>query len=428
MNKEKGRLEQLYTWSMNNEASTAQREEMAELMLLPEHKALADALLLQAYSEPKDFTDVSSQTREAILQAIFAANRPVAEPAAGSRPVVQLVPERFTFKFWMAAAVVIIIAGLAVVLNISRFNGGGGNYNGIDAQNDIAAGKNGATLTLADGRKISLSDAVNGQVASEAGVEITKTKDGRVIYAVTPGKQSPQSASGVEVAYNTLSTAKGQMYQVVLPDQSVVWLNAASSLKYPASFAAVKERKVELEGEAYFEISKMAIDHSARGMQVRIPFIVMTKSQRVEVLGTHFNINSYADEPATKTTLLEGSVRVQPSAGHTSPDREGLVLKPGEQSVLKGRNIQMNKVDTESALAWKKGDFIFSPDDDLRSAMRKIARWYDVEIIYDASAPMDMEPRGWISRKNKLSAVLSRIESTGKIHFKIEGRRVTVMR
>ncbi|MCD0486832.1 FecR domain-containing protein [Pedobacter sp. MC2016-14] len=403
MNKETGRLQQLYKLSMNEEASAAELQEMADLLLMPEHKVLADDLLFNAYMEPKDIKDdVSLSTRLAILQAIFAADRSMA-----TQPVVK----QFPFKIWMAAAVLLIAGALAILVNSSRFNGNASKYNGIAAINDIDAGKNGATLTLADGRKIRLSDAVTGKLATEAGVSIVKTREGQLQYSVLLNQQGKEKAT-----FNTLSTARGEMYQVVLPDGSKVWLNASSSLKYPSSFTSVKERRVELVGEAYFEISKVF----RKGQKERLPFMVVTKGQSVEVLGTHFNINSYADEPNTKTTLLEGSIRVNPS---------DVILKPGEQAVVsKTGAVKVGLTDLEGVMAWKNGDFIFSPGDDLKSAMRKIARWYDVEVIYDASAPLGMEPRGWISRKNKLSAVLSRIESTGKVHFKIEGRRVTVMR
>ncbi len=266
---------------------------------------------------------------------------------------------------------------------------------------DVTPGKNSARLTLANGRAIILSGSISGRLAKESGVSISKTADGQLLYEVIdhPGKASVS-------AYNTLTTVKGEQYQVRLPDGSTVWLNAASSLKYPVSFASVKQRRVELDGEAYFEVAK----------DKKHPFIVSSKGQQIEVLGTHFNINSYADEVSTKTTLLEGSVQINGR----------VLIKPGEQATGAGDQIEVSKADTEAATDWKNGDFIFNKNDDFKSAMRKIARWYDVDIIYESSAYTGMELRGWLSRKNTLSVVLQRIESTGKVHFKIEGRRVTV--
>ena len=266
---------------------------------------------------------------------------------------------------------------------------------------DVTPGKNSARLTLSNGHQIILSGSISGQLTNESGVSVSKTADGRLIYEII---DKPEKA--LASAYNTLTTVKGEQYQVRLPDGSTVWLNAASSLKYPVSFASVKQRKVELDGEAYFEVAK----------DKKHPFIVSSKGQQIEVLGTHFNINSYADEVSTKTTLLEGSVQIN---GH-------VFIKPGEQATGAGNQIEVSKADTEAAVDWKNGDFIFNKNDDFKSAMRKIARWYDVDIIYESSAYTGMELRGWLSRKNTLSVVLQRIESTGKVHFKIEGRRVTV--
>lgn len=161
------------------------------------------------------------------------------------------------------------------------------------AANDIEPGRIAATLTLSSGKKIYIADASKGKVAEESGVTITKNEQGELVYGMAGGENGP----GV---MQTLTTYRGETQAVVLPDGSKVWLNALSSLKYPASFASSKDRRVELTGEGYFEIEKDGAH----------PFIVSTDKQEVEVLGTHFNINSYTDEMATKTTLLEGSVKV----------------------------------------------------------------------------------------------------------------------
>lgn len=269
---------------------------------------------------------------------------------------------------------------------------------------DVTPGRSSATLTLADGRKILLAATANGVLAKESGVSITKNEKGDLIYEISDRPVNGKNKA--ETAYNILSTTKGEQYQVQLPDGSKVWLNAASSLKYPASFSALQDRKVELNGEAYFEVAK----------DQNHPFIVTAKGQQIRVLGTHFNVNAYQDEMITKTTLLEGSVQVNGR----------LTIKPGEQATGEKDQLKVARADVEAATDWTNGDFIFNEKDDFKSAMRKIARWYDVEIIYDPLASTNMELRGWISRKNKLSVVLQRIASTGKVHFNIEGRRVTV--
>ncbi|MCD0488624.1 DUF4974 domain-containing protein [Pedobacter sp. MC2016-14] len=270
-------------------------------------------------------------------------------------------------------------------------------------KHDIAAGKQGATLTLANGKKISLGEAKNGALANEQGVSITKTASGQLLYILGNSTKAGNHAS------NTLATAKGQTYQVQLPDGSRVWLNAASELKYPVSFAGAKQRRISLSGEAYFEISK---DRTH-------PFVVKTSQQEVEVLGTHFNIDGYADEAMIKTTLLEGAVRVSSGIGD-----EGVVLKPGDQATLFRGKIGVEKVNTEQAVAWQNGYFMFEHED-IRSVMRKIARWYNVEIVFDGPLPEDTFG-GTVNRFASVSQVLKKLEFTGKVQFKIEGRRITV--
>lgn len=281
--------------------------------------------------------------------------------------------------------------------------------------NDVAPGKNSATLTLASGRKIVLSDAIKGNLASEAGISICKTKEGQLVYSITN-----VAIKGDESTMNTLSTSMGEQYQVILPDSTKVWLNAASSIKYPASFAGLCQRTIVLHGEAYFEVAK----------DKQHPFIVKTSRQQVEVLGTHFNINSYEEENSTTTTLLEGSVKVDlPSSFRDAQRRSNLsdarTIKPGEQAVSNKGKLTVGEANIESALDWHRGDFVFK-DDDFRATMRKIARWYNVEVVFDPSAPEILLPGGWISRSKNLTAVLTIMELTGKVHFKVEGRRVTV--
>jgi len=304
---------------------------------------------------------------------------------------------------WKKVAVAAsIVACFGIGAYFYKHNGTKQEINQL-ANNDVAPGKNMATLTLSNGRKIILSSTINGQLAKEAGVSITKTSDGKIVYEVKDNNTAEPNK------INTLSTARGETYQVDLPDGSKVWLNAASSLKYPASFTALAERKVELSGEAYFEVAKDKAH----------PFKVITDKQEVTVLGTHFNINAYADEPAIKTTLLEGSVQVATNSGNT------VKIKPGEQAILKSNDVNVTDADIESVMAWKNGDFIFKGEG-LETVMLRVARWYNVEVVYDASAPKSLELGGWVSRNKNISTVLKMMESTGKVHFKVEGRRILV--
>lgn len=274
---------------------------------------------------------------------------------------------------------------------------------------DLPAGANKATLTLSDGRIVALNSNIAGKVATEAGMEITRAADGTLVYNIVGAK--PGSAG-----FNTISTPAGGQYTVSLPDGSKVWLNAGSSLKYPTIFSK-NGRKVTLTGEGYFEVAHL------NGVKGRVPFTVSvikgnTQVQKLEVLGTHFNINAYADEPYVKSTLLEGSVKIALNDGKTA------LLKPGQQAKLSNQDIQVQAADTDMDVAWKNGEFVFR--EDLRSAMRKVARWYDVEVVYDETAPENLTLGGWMSRGTNISEVLNHIQLTGKVHFKLEGRRVIV--
>ena len=306
-----------------------------------------------------------------------------------------LKPFRRKLYTWLsAAAAAILIAGSVIYFST--------DYS-LEKQAELAnlkPGKNKAELTLANGRHITLDDAIYGNLAKDAGVQITKTKDGELVYQVT-------DANAPTDARNTIKTPYGGQYMVILPDQSKVWLNAGSSLNYPVSFADAKTRNVTLTGEAYFEIAKDKTH----------PFVVKTVKQQVEVLGTHFNINSYADEPATLTTLLEGSVSVSATSAHH-------ILKPGEQSMLTGQGISVAPANTEEVMAWKNGYFRFN-DEKIESVMRKIARWYNVEIKFEGEVSEE-EYNGKISKFKNIAEVLEMLSETNTVHFKINGRRILV--
>ncbi len=266
--------------------------------------------------------------------------------------------------------------------------------------NDVAPGKQGATLTLANGQKILINDALTGSIASQAGVKISKAANGQIIYEVTD-----QHSARLE--YNTLSTTQGEQTQVLLPDGSVVFLNAASSLRYPTSFAKQTNRKVSLKGEGYFEIFKDKAH----------PFIVATDRQEVKVLGTHFNIYAYGDEKNTLTTLLEGSIQIN----------NGTVLKPGQQADLRqSGSLEVRDVESADAIAWKDGIFIF--EEDLGSIMRKVSRWYNVKVEYQDEHLKALTFGGRISRFDNVSQVFRLLQKAGDVRFKIEGRNVTVMK
>lgn len=305
-----------------------------------------------------------------------------------------------TGKLWpyiAAAASVVLVAGMGLYFYSQQ------SAAPLKApqqySNDVPAGSNKAYLTLADGKKILLTNATNGMLAEEGGVKITKTADGQLVYTIADeGKQSVGK-------YNRIETPVGGQYELQLPDGTRVWLNAASSLKYPASFSSLKQRSVELTGEAYFEVAK---DKTK-------PFLVKSKGQEVEVLGTHFDVNAYPDEQSIRTTLIEGSVKLNGQ----------LTLKPGQQSVLNDGKFNVKEVNANDAADWKNGEFVFN-NESLTSILKKAARWYGVEIVYTNELARIPTFTGSVSRSENISSVLNMLEETSNVRFSIAGKQIRV--
>ena len=276
----------------------------------------------------------------------------------------------------------------------------------VAPKDDIVPGGNKAVLTLANGKKINLTDVNIGTLAEQSNVQIAKIADGQLVYNVLSDQKVIDDQMNQN---NTIETPRGGRYQMRLPDGTNVWLNSASRLTFPSSFSSLSKRKVELSGEAYFEVAK---DKSR-------PFVVKTILQEVEVLGTHFNIRSYEDESSVKTTLIEGSVKIVAKNGSDK------ILKPGQQSVLTADNITVENIsEGQQALAWKNDQFVFESND-IQYVMRMISRWYNVEVEYVGTIP-ENRFGGAISKFENISEVLKSLESTGRVKFKIEGRRILV--
>lgn len=313
---------------------------------------------------------------------------------------VRLIP---TWTRIAAASVILIIAvGLFYFINQKPTDQLAHHSSAVSKlMNDAAPGGNKAVLILADGSKIILESAEKGTLSQQGDIQIIKLDDGRLSYNNGQGKKSN------EILYNTIATPKGGQYQLTLSDGSKVWLNAQSSIRFPASFTG-DERKVEMTGEGFFEIA-----HNAT-----MPFKVSVDGLEVEVLGTHFNVNAYKDEPEIKTTLLNGSVKVKKGIASR-------IIKPGEQAVLNNKNekIQIVNPDMEEVLAWKNGLFYFDGAS-IQFVMRQLARWYDVNVIYEG----DLKERrfgGEIQKNLKLSQVLKLLEKNN-IHFSIVGKNIIV--
>ncbi|TYR37478.1 DUF4974 domain-containing protein [Sphingobacterium phlebotomi] len=265
----------------------------------------------------------------------------------------------------------------------------------------VVPGTQSATLTLVDGRKIRLSETDNGQLAEDAGVRISKSADGQLVYEVLEDQP-------IAAGYNTLSTAKGETYKVKLPDGTQVWLNAASSIRYATNFSVYGTRRVTLDGEAYFDVAKNA----------ERPFVVRSGDQDVEVLGTRFNINSYTDEADVLTTLLEGSIQVK-------FQKEIKTLRPGQQSNLSSSgNLRVREVDTDPVISWINNEFMFDGDN-IETVMRKIARWYNVDVVYQGAMTTE-KFGGGLSRFESVEEVLQLLEKTGAVKFRIENRIIYV--
>jgi len=267
------------------------------------------------------------------------------------------------------------------------------------AAHDAAPGGNKALLTLGDGSTVRLDEAKAGLVGKQGNMQVIKSNDAQLRYEPAGGAATTQ--------YNILETPRGGQYKLVLADGTKVWLNAATVLRYPSSFTGT-DRVVELNGEAYFEVAADAAK----------PFRVEVKGgEQVEVLGTHFNIMSYGDEPVAKTTLLEGSVRVRKGAGK-------VLIRPGDQARLGADgSLKVVKANVEEAVAWKNGLFQFE-EADMEQVMRQLSRWYDLEIVYTHGVPKDRF-QGEMYRDVNVSKILKILEASG-IHFTIEGKRLLV--
>jgi len=271
---------------------------------------------------------------------------------------------------------------------------------------DVEPGKYKAKLTLDDGSTLILDSAKNGRLVQMDGINVLN-KDGKLIYE--------KSGETNKVLYNTLSTSKAQTYATVLSDGTKVWLNASSAIRYPVAFNG-ELRKVEITGEAYFEVAPSV------GKNGKRPFLVAVNGMEVEVLGTHFNINSYAEEPAMKTTLLEGKVRVRSAANN-----EQTILQPGDQAQFSTGTKTLTKtkdVDVDAEVAWRFGMFQFN-NADLKTVMRQLERWYDVQVVYQGDVGDDFEFLGKIPRDMNLLQVLTVLQKVN-VHFTIDGKKIIV--
>lgn len=270
---------------------------------------------------------------------------------------------------------------------------------------DIVPGGNRALLTLADGSTIVLDSAANGTISRQGNADVMKLDNGLLSYTGQGTKRDAHK----EIVYNTISTPRGGQYQITLSDGTKVWLNAASSVRFPVIFTGT-ERSVVVTGEAYFEVA-----HNKH-----MPFKVLVDNNEIEVLGTHFNINAYDDEATIKTTLLEGKIKQTVNGGTAQK-----ILLPGQQSDVdrEGKMIVREKADIEEAIAWMRGNFQFKSAD-LHAVLRQVARWYDAEIEYNGN--INLHFTGQLPRSENVTTLFKNLALTGEVHFRIEGRKIIV--
>lgn len=393
---DKQRIDYLLERFKDNRLSENEAEELLLLLGEDQCENLTEQInaILVEHDQLFAITDTTGQIDLSLITSIDK-NTGLAEDKGKSNYAI--------FRFLAAACLLII---LAVSLLLFKQN----SKNDYSSQNqssvhDVNPGTDKAILTLADGRTIILDNKETGLLVDNSSIKIAKPKEGQLQVNGLGNERADEILN--------IKTPRGGKYEVQLPDGSRVWLNAATSLKFPAAFTDA-ERSVELDGEAYFEIKSV---ESSTGR--RLPFVVKTKGQSVEVLGTHFNINAYPDENSVKTTLLEGSVRVvRASTG------ESVLIKPGRQAILTEKSLSVRSTDVENVVSWKDNLFRFK-DADIKSIMRQIARWYDVDIDYGNITPTE-RLTGYISRDVPLSKVLKMLEETGDMRFQIDARKVIV--
>lgn len=380
---------------MKNEIAKGLIERYANGTCTAEEKAIVESWYLDAMLEANDDDLDAPDFEKASLRL--------------SKALPLQRRKKLNYKHFAAAAAILLFATAAVWFFNAKYSYSPAEL--VLAGKDADPGKNIAVLTLPNGKTIQLSDAKKGVVVDAEGLTYN---DGSAVQT------SPGSSSTHGNLLLKASTPRGGTYQITLPDGTKVWLNSASSLQFPAVFKGLKERRVRLTGEAYFEVAKIK---GNKGLGSGLPFIVESNGQEVEVLGTHFNINSYPDEEQIRTTLLEGSVKVSTGASGKSVQR----LSPGQQARVSRNSpaeVLVVPANIEQVMAWKNGYFHFE-NDNLPTVMRQLSRWYDVEVVYNVNR-IDDEFIGDIPRSVRLSEVLKTVEYGGGVSFKIENKKLIV--
>lgn len=387
------RLRYLFHQYFNKTETPEERDELMQFINEPGSEKIVHALMEEAYQLHQSEEDpFPAGAREKMLEAALAGD-------ATDHADTNIIPIRKRFKLIYAAAALLVLA-LSFGIYQYRLQKSEENLAANKVHQDVKPGGNKAILTLASGAKIVLNSAQNGKLVQQGNTAVVKLANGSLAYV--PGNP----AAGASLM-NTMSTPRGGQYRLQLPDGTAVMLNAESSISYPTAFTG-KSRNVTITGEAYFEVAK----------NKRMPFIVSFGDQKVEVLGTHFNIRAYREQPG-KTTLLEGSVKI-------STGNEKQLLVPGQQALYdtNAQKFDIKAVDTEDIISWKNGLFLFD-NSDLDQVMLELKRWYDIDVVYKGPRPV-LNFTGLVKKNVPLSKTLRMLETTGGIKFTIADDKVVV--
>jgi ferric-dicitrate binding protein FerR (iron transport regulator) len=406
------RLNDLLQRYLNRQITPEEHQELMLLLQQPDEASAVKAVLDDVWQQLVVDRSLPADKADALFQAILAADAVQPAISLNEQPVRRL----FIFKrIAVAAAILVLIATgwwyydkqtkPVPATTAQRFT------------NDLPPGKNNAVLILADGRRINLDSIADGQLASQGNV-IIKKSEGKVVYDFSNGS-NPTHHAPLTTDFNTITTARGNQYQLILPDGSSIWLNAESSVRFPVAFTG-KERRVEVTGEVY-----LAVKHNNK-----MPFKVVANGVEVRDLGTEFNVNAYGNEAGVQTTVVEGRVQVIGKQASRSPDLSGHAAReiavPGQQiTVSEQGDLKLIKdADVDAAIAWKNGQFMFTGNS-IQSVMRQLERWYDIDVSYAPNVSTE-EFVGTITRFSNISAVLKMLEKTGTVHFEVKGRKVLV--
>lgn len=387
-------FESLFKQYMSGAMSAEELRLFRSMAMLPENKALLSQLLQDAFTDPA-FAEHADYNAADMAQEIMAK----VKMQEAIVPVIhrnrQPLVSRSWFKYAAAAAIFLLLLGGSWQWHSRRQH----PAPVIAQQTPLQRPAAHPVLILGDGSRISLDSVAAGTIAQQGATQVVKLASGELAYHPAAGKAE-------DLVFNTMQTPNGCQYQLTLPDGSKVWLNASSSIRYPAAFP-VNNRTVEVTGEVYFDIAK----------DEEKPFVVSAKGMQVQVLGTAFNVNAYTDEETVKTTLVQGAVKINAQT----------LLHPGEQAVFNHSSGQLllEKPDMEETLGWKNGEFYFR-DTNIRSIMREIARWYDVDIKYEGDLSA-VALSGIVARSAQIPQLLKALELTKIVRFKIQGRTITVM-